>query len=678
MFKRNHWLRKILCIALVLILLTGCADGIEERRARSDGYGVTPTAEVTPTGEVTPGEVTPTAEPTGEVTPTEIPVTPTEIPVTPTEVPATPTPEVPTPTGEVTPVPTGEVTPVPGTPTPTPKDNKFETIEEEQAAFDKFLDDVFVFLLGTDNLTVHFTLEHPEKYGIKTKYELKDEEFDIQKSYREFKEACAPLADFTYEHLTKAQQVNYDRIVYELDLSERYKDIDIKSVNNYLMAEASNSLSNLLTALTEYPLVEKKDLDDYIKDIEATADYLDSLYALMKKLCENGAYPTQDMFDTTLDNIDTLCEDKDNVIVAAFRANAEVAGFDADTVSRYTSLVADTVNKKLVPAAEAMYENVYSLQSYVTDVKGLASKEGGANYYTFLAQSKTGSNLTVDEMYDYLIRKSEEMVGEYRAWYLADVTILKRYQSAKYDTRDFDTILKRLMRFTEQEYPAIRKTTYTVSKLPDELCVSSVLAYYMSPQVDCVDRKIIRVNPKSGQNSVSLFSTLAHEGYPGHLYQDEYFLSTEGYHPINAVLSYVGYAEGWATMMGKNAYKWACEDDAVAFLFDFDYTYTNTVVAICDIGVNYYNWDKKQVADYLKTTMLINGASLASLVYGAVVSDPGVYLPYTYSHFQCLDIINALVATGKTEKEAYQAFLEVGPASMDVLCKHLGFDGEPK
>ncbi|WP_289445788.1 DUF885 family protein, partial [Klebsiella pneumoniae] len=43
-----------------------------------------------------------------------------------------------------------------------------------------------------------------------------------------------------------------------------------------------------------------------------------------------------------------------------------------------------------------------------------------------------------------------------------------------------------------------------------------------------------------------LYTTLAHEGYPGHLYQTTYYAS-QNPSPIRSLLNFGGYVEGWAT-----------------------------------------------------------------------------------------------------------------------------------
>ena len=668
---------------MAVLLLTGCAGkGYEERKPKSGTNN-----------EATPGENKNTPTPV-ENTPTPAADTPTPAPDTPTPVvtmePAdTPTPAADTPTPAAdTPTPVADTpTPAADTPTPTvaestptPTPSSFGSVEEEQAAFDKFLDDVFVYLMGTNHLEIHFKIEHPEDYGIEVTYDFTEEDFTMEEGYQELLSVCEPLYTFNYDNLTKAQQINYDRLVYEIEFTERYRALDSSSVNNYLMSESNNAIEGVMSTLSEYPFLEERDFEDYLKDIQACADYLEPVFKEMKHLCEIGACPTREMYDTTMSFLDDLCDRENPVILVAFRNNAKESGKDQAFIDEYAEKVSRLLQESLIPAAEKLRENVKTLESYVTDVRGLVSREGGKDYYSYLVQARTGSNLSIDDMYTYLNNKIDAMFDQFQKIYLSDMGSIDRYYDLTYDTNDYRTILDRLKKIAAEKFPAIRDTEYTVSALPDELCVEGSLAYFMTPQIDRPDRKIIRVNPHSGSDGVGLFSTLAHEGYPGHLYQDEYYHSSEGYHHFNAALTYLGYIEGWATMIGTDAYEWITDGDSnVAFICDFDYTYSNALVAVIDIGVNYYDWDVDRTKKYLEGTLLSSHASeYAAYFYDCAISDPGLLMPYTYSHFQCLDIIDELMAKGMTKMEAYKAFLDVGPASIDVLRKHLGLPGESK
>jgi len=619
--SKRAFFRKWICLILAAVMLTGCT-GTPERKERENG-----------------GEIA-TATPT---------VTPTPSPV-----PATPTPSP--------------------SPTPTPKGSLYGTPEEEQKAFSAFLDEVFVDMIGTTELLVHFTLEHPEKFGIQTDYELLEEPMDYKQTAEDLQVYAEKLYTFTYDNLTAAQKVDYDRLDYEIRFSESVKDT--KVCMNTLMRVNNNSVNNLSTYLTEYYFGETKDYDSYVEILKSLPAYLDSLFGEMERYCKEGYGPTQEMYDKTIENIENIGSYEDNVILAAFRENAKELNLEEEAYRQCVETIDNTLQTVVCPAFEKLLSDVKTLEQYIVAPRSLASLEGGKDYYRVLAQATTGSNWTVDQMYNYLLGKAQDMLSECTSTYMKDQSVFERMEENDYASSDFNVILDDLKERTRKEFPAIRDTQYIVSALPDELCVDGVLAYFLSPQYDNPDHKIIRVNPHNTSTNTELFSTLAHEGYPGHLYQDEYFRMTEGYHPINSLLSYTGYMEGWATMMGTDAYLWATDGDAgVSLMYDFDYTYSMSLIGCCDIGVNYYNWSEDKLKEFLTENRL--NAAASGEIYSMIVADPVIYLPYSLCHFQCIDIIEELMSTKHISKtEAYKEFLEVGPCSFDVLRKNLGISPE--
>ena len=68
----------------------------------------------------------------------------------------------------------------------------------------------------------------------------------------------------------------------------------------------------------------------------------------------------------------------------------------------------------------------------------------------------------------------------------------------------------------------------------------------MIPPIDNSGENVIYINPGHISDDLTLFTTLAHEGYPGHLYQTVYYSATK-HPPIRDLLSFGGYTEGWAT-----------------------------------------------------------------------------------------------------------------------------------
>ena len=85
-----------------------------------------------------------------------------------------------------------------------------------------------------------------------------------------------------------------------------------------------------------------------------------------------------------------------------------------------------------------------------------------------------------------------------------------------------------------------------------EVCGEKIL---LAEGVENIDFNSIYIN-SAGTDSSDLYPTLAHEGYPGHLYQTQYFASTSP-SLIRNVIKPGGYIEGWASYVEVHSYEYA-------------------------------------------------------------------------------------------------------------------------
>ena len=98
----------------------------------------------------------------------------------------------------------------------------------------------------------------------------------------------------------------------------------------------------------------------------------------------------------------------------------------------------------------------------------------------------------------------------------------------------------------KKQLPAVSCDIKYISK---SLSASSAPAFYLTPPMDAFDKNVIYINPDSSLEGAALFTTLAHEGFPGHLYQTVYARESgiaDRQNPLRGILDYPGYCEGWA------------------------------------------------------------------------------------------------------------------------------------
>jgi uncharacterized protein (DUF885 family) len=169
-----------------------------------------------------------------------------------------------------------------------------------------------------------------------------------------------------------------------------------------------------------------------------------------------------------------------------------------------------------------------------------------------------------------------------------------------------------------------------------------------------------------------MWVTLAHEGCPGHMYQNAYFQSTNP-NPIRATADFMGYQEGWAVYTSFNTLKdydfeGTEDDEVVGQLYRLNEELGYMLYGRIDIGVNYEGWSIEDVSDYMNESGF-NG-EYAEELYNTVVGDPGVYLSYSLSEY-LMEELREKTENALGDKfdpvEFHKVILTAGPCQFEQL-----------
>ena len=247
--------------------------------------------------------------------------------------------------------------------------------------------------------------------------------------------------------------------------------------------------------------------------------------------------------------------------------------------------------------------------------------------------------------------------------------ILNTFGKEDYGTKDPSEIISILKERMKSYYPEAPEVDYQIKYVDESLESNSTPAFYMTPPIDAFENNVIYIN-KTQIDNATLFPTLAHEGYPGHLYQTTYFNSTKP-NPIRNVLNFGGYTEGWATYVELQSYEMSNlnNPDLVKLLK----LYSEVMLALptrIDIGVNYEGWDLKKTENYI-TSLGLNSASAAKM-YEYVIQEPANYLQYYIGFLEFnSDSVYAQKQLGdKFDLKAFnKVLLDVGPAPFSIVRK---------
>jgi len=195
-------------------------------------------------------------------------------------------------------------------------------------------------------------------------------------------------------------------------------------------------------------------------------------------------------------------------------------------------------------------------------------------------------------------------------------------------------------------------------------------AYYITPPIDDMSENSIRVNVTSSNvdvSSVDTFITLAHEGYPGHLYQINYAYQQD-LPDLLKVISNTGYAEGYATYVQYKAYDYLPkQNDATKQMMRLEDQYVYCLVILCDIGIHYKGWDLSKTKNFLDK---YGYGEAASELYNQLLGSPAVFMSY---HVGCALIeqyqskMEKSLGKKYSEVEFHKAILQNGNVPLDVL-----------
>ena len=238
---------------------------------------------------------------------------------------------------------------------------------------------------------------------------------------------------------------------------------------------------------------------------------------------------------------------------------------------------------------------------------------------------------------------------------------------------DPEKILSLLKGAVSEDFPEVNGYKYTTKYVPKELEQSLNPAFFLVPPIDDYKNCIIYINGGSSAGTDTLFTTLAHEGIPGHLYQNVYFLSHCD-DPVRKVLSFLGYSEGWAVYSEYYAYTLDTSvSPEVSQIMAYNASAMLGLHALIDLNVNYYGWTPDQVADYLKQFFSIDQEQVAEAIYQAVRSNPSNYVAYYGGYCEIMKMKTEAENTLKEQFQPlrfHQFLLDMGPMPFAVMDRY--------
>lgn len=552
----------------------------------------------------------------------------------------------------------------------------------KQKKFDRFLNSCFREYAAENTVTLHFKLSNPSAYGIKTPVSPTYGDFSsdtLKKNCSRSKELLQKLYTFPTSSLTKKQKLTwqiFQDYLNESIMNEKYILYSSPLGTNGLQSEIPVTLS-------EYRLDNEKDIKDYLSLVNQVPELFTQILDFEQERRNAGLISPSFVISDTIDQIDQFlnASEENNPLIQSFEDRlTEVESLSKDQKASYIANNRLLVTDKVLPAYKSLKT---SLQAYTNDSKNTSSKErlceykNGQDYYKFLLMSNVGTDFSPEDCITILEAQLKNTVKDISSLTAKNKDLYTEYLSATPALSAPKEIMNTLKNDSLIDFPEIKNISCQLKNVPDALSGTSACAFYLVPPIDSTKDNIIYIN-KSRVDSNELFSTLAHEGYPGHLYQTNYFLTTNP-SPLRTFLHCAGYDEGWGTyaqLYSYNFIEFKNVDEQTTKqlrqLYRDNDLLSLSLSSLSDLYVNYKNYDENALANYLQTYGIDKDG--AQKLYRYVIENPTTYLSYSIGCYE-LDQLKQTMADslGKAFKisDFHEAVLNVGSCNFSILRQEI-------
>lgn len=563
-------------------------------------------------------------------------------------------------------------------------------------AFEAFLNEEFQNAFEDSLLTLHYTLKNPENYGIEKPqkaFPAITEDYNEQ-CKKELLATQKALSTIGRSDLTENQQITYETV-------EKYVEQQLALCDYpqflHVLGASSGLSSNLPLTLAEYTFYLEEDVKDYLSILTQIPTLFEEAFAWEKKQAEEGYSLSDFEIEDTINQIDRFLNPsktvssteigddtltlenntRNNLLIETFNTRIDnIENFSEDQKKTYKKNNEHLVKNTVIPAFETLKENLLLLQENAPTGQGLSHYENGADYYEQLIQSMTMSDRSISTLIKTLEKRMETITKRITTVASQSPEAYEIFTTTEVFTDQTPAeMLATLSELIKADYPALSDVTYKVEPIPDALKNNTTAAYYMVPPFDSAEENRIYYGD-SALSSASLFMTLAHEGYPGHLYHQNYLLEND-LHPIFYVLDITGYKEAWAYYAANDAADY-CDfgiydeeyHEELTELYRCNDEFSYCLCSLVDLYVNYEGYDEEMVGNVLTKYGLDSTSAKAFFEYA--VEEPGAYLQYYVGYLELIAIrqnSEKILGNNFNEKQFHTELLEIGPCYFSQIKK---------
>lgn len=535
-------------------------------------------------------------------------------------------------------------------------------------SFSDFCTTLFREEMKSNTMNLHFTLKDPKAAGIDS-YEITLGSLSGDSPHnqaRQLKKLSEELKKYSHRSLK-----GKDRLTCRLlsDYISRQQNLAAYPYYDEPLTPSGGVTSQLPVLLAEYTFRNTRDIKDYLGLLSQMDTYFLGILDYEQKKADAGLFMSDEACLKVIEGCEVFTEHpNDNFLIDTFsnRLNA-MDGLTDTQKNAYLKQHSKVLSDHVIPAYRQMIKGLTMLLGRGHNNWGLCNFPEGKAYYEAVVSADTGCDDSVEDLFSQIAKARREDLTFCQN--LLEKNPKLASQSPKPDAalKEENAMLSRLQKEILTDFPAPPQTEVEICHVDPALSEYLAPAFYITAPIDDISHNRIYINDAKNDTDIYYFTTLAHEGYPGHLYQT-ICTSSYGAPEVRSLLNYPGYTEGWATYTEMQAFYYAGLDPDLASLLQHNQAATLSLYATADIGIHYFGWEKEKNAAFWSEYGVDDTATVKRIT-DLILEEPGNYLKYYVGYLKFRQMREQLALENKSFSVSafHEAILRTGPSPFSVL-----------
>lgn len=535
-------------------------------------------------------------------------------------------------------------------------------------SFSEFCTTLFREEMKSNTMNLHFTLKDPKAAGIDS-YEITLGSLSGDSPHnqaRQLKKLSEELKKYSHRSLK-----GKDRLTCRLlsDYISRQQNLAAYPYYDEPLTPSGGVTSQLPVLLAEYTFRNTRDIKDYLGLLSQMDTYFLGILDYEQKKADAGLFMSDEACLKVIEGCEVFTEHPDdNFLIDTFsnRLNA-MDGLTDTQKNAYLKQHSKVLSDHVIPAYSQMIKGLTMLLGRGHNNWGLCNFPEGKAYYEAVVSADTGCDDSVEDLFSQITKARREDLMFCQN--LLEKNPKLASQSPKPDAalKEENAMISRLQKEILTDFPAPPQTDVEICHVDPALSEYLAPAFYITAPIDDISHNRIYINDAKNDTDIYYFTTLAHEGYPGHLYQT-ICTSSYGAPEVLSLLNYPGYTEGWATYTEMQAFYYAGLDQDLASLLQHNQAATLSLYATADIGIHYFGWEKEKNAAFWSEYGVDDTATVKRIT-DLILEEPGNYLKYYVGYLKFRQMREQLALENKSFSVSafHEAILRTGPSPFSVL-----------